>query len=54
MENFNRNLFYKVSDESFWKEKTGTFYLGIDPTGNGAHIGHLITLKLALELLKKA
>lgn len=29
-----------------------TFYCGIDPTGPGIHIGHLIPLKLAIELIK--
>lgn len=47
----NRKLFHIVSDENFWNKKSGKFYLGIDPTGEGIHIGHLIPIKLCLELL---
>jgi tyrosyl-tRNA synthetase len=48
----NKKLFHQVSDENFFSEKNGKFYLGIDPTGFGIHIGHLIPIKLALTLLE--
>jgi tyrosyl-tRNA synthetase len=47
----NKKLFHIVSDEAIFQEKHGTFYLGIDPTAAGAHIGHLISLRLGIELL---
>ena len=39
--------------ESWQNEKIKSFYLGVDPTGNSLHIGHLIPLHLAKKLIKK-
>lgn len=47
------NLIDQCSDSSIVNLKTGKFYLGIDPTGEGIHIGHLIPIKLAITLLEK-
>lgn len=49
----NKDLLFQISDENFLNEKSGKFYLGIDPTGAGLHIGHLIPIKLALTLLER-
>lgn len=54
--NINKNLLFKVTDEDIiekLKENPNSkFYLGIDPTGEGIHIGHLIPIRLAIELLQ--
>ena len=47
------NLIQIVSDDKFYEmSSVGKFYLGIDPTGR-IHIGHLISIKLCLDLLEK-
>lgn len=49
-EQYNKNLLHIHNlNEKF---KGSTFYLGIDPTGPGIHIGHLIPIKLAMNLMK--
>lgn len=42
-----------TSSLSFKEIKNMTFYLGIDPTSTGITIGHMIPLKLAMDLMAK-
>lgn len=46
-----RGFFEELSNEKFLTEEPMTFYLGIDSTAKGIHIGHFIPIKLALELI---
>ncbi len=46
-------LIKQVSNESFFNHKNLTFYFGIDPTAEGIHVGHLLPLVLAIELINK-
>ena len=47
----NPSLLFHKSHEDLLSVKNTTFYLGIDPTSSSLHIGHLIPLKLAMELI---
>lgn len=53
---WNSNLFKIISDDDFFRKFAengkNKFYLGIDPTAPGVHLGHLISIKLGIELLK--
>lgn len=42
-----------ITNEDFWNLKNGTCYFGIDPTAPAMHIGHLISIKILLDLYKK-
>lgn len=45
-----RELFFDVTDEGieeFLQNEQATFYLGMDPTGNSMHVGHLVTFLVA-------
>lgn len=44
---------FRISDENFFKNNIGPFtvYLGIDPTAQGIHLGHLIPLQLCIDLV---
>ena len=46
-------LIHIVSDEKFFELKSGTVYLGVDPTATGIHIGHLLPMQLAKELKER-
>ncbi len=49
-----RNLIYDVSDEALLEKldtETITFYLGVDPTGESLHVGHLATYLMAKRLV---
>ena len=51
----NKKLIQIISDDKLYDllhQKPHTIYLGIDPTGNGIHIGHLIVIELLLQLLQ--
>ena len=51
----NKNLIYTVSDEQLLeklKTECFTFYFGIDPTAEGIHLGHLLSIKLCLDLIE--
>lgn len=47
-----RNLISIYSNENFFTLQQGTFYLGVDPTGVGLHLGHLLPVFLATKLLE--
>lgn len=50
----NRNLIFQCSDplilEKLLSEKI-VFYFGIDPTAQGIHLGHLLSIQLARDLI---
>ena len=52
MQNKLDKLIKFCSNSEFWNMKNETFYFGIDPTGDGIHLGHMIGIKLALVLLE--
>lgn len=50
-----KKLIKQVSNEDLWKlidEKKVIAYTGIDPTGFGIHIGHLLWLHILINLIK--
>lgn len=40
-----------ISNDNCWSINNGTFYFGVDPTGPGLHIGHMLPISMALDLI---
>ncbi len=50
-----RNLIYDVTDDKLYgvlNQRPMTFYLGVDPTSDSIHVGHLVTCLFAKRLAK--
>ena len=51
-----KDLIFATTSDDFYQELEGqsqSFYLGIDPTGDALHIGHLAALVFAKRLIAK-